>query len=223
MKNLMENLKKNKAFTIMELLIVIAVLAILITIIPNLNLFVENAAKKEGVQLVRAIIEQERVYKADNGDYFIPKNANDADAYESLQNWKTIKTLLLDNNYFKPEKVKKNNNKIEIEWAGNDNEPENFNKVIVEVSSTNKTNCNLSNNYQKCKLEVEVKASPKSKAKGWHIRGHLIEVTEDGYKEKKVKDKKNKKEVVSKIIFKDIKEDENGSIPDNNAWQEIAL
>jgi len=202
MYNIMRNLKEIKAFTIIELLIVTVILAILLLIVPNLDLFVQNAVKKEGVLLVRTIIEQERVYKADNGTFSMN--------CESVQNWKTVKTLLLDNKYFKPENIQNNNGKTTIiyQTATIDN-PDNFGAVIVRISSNTSTNKKC--NDTKCKLEIEVKASYKTKASGWHVMGHLIEGT--GIKDKKGKDTANK------IVFEEAKEIE-GALTD---WQEISL
>ena len=199
----MKKLKEIKAFTIVELLVVTIILAILVLIVPNLDLFVQNAVKKEGVLLVRTIIEQERVYKADNGAFSMN--------CESVQNWKTVKTLLLDNKYFKPEKIE---DKGKIGWSNdadiNDTSSYDlFNKVIVEISTSTKKACT----DEKCKLEVEVKASYKTKAAGWHVRGHLIEGTD-------IKDKKGKF-VANKIVFKDVQEVDGTTT--GQTWQEISL
>ena len=205
MKNLIKILKTNKAFSVMELLIVLAIVAILLLILPNLNLFLENAVKKEGVQLVRSIIEQERVYKADNGAF--------STNCESIQNWKTIKTLLLDNKYFKPEGQLGSKGKIGYSSSGSPTSTDNFNKVIQDISIPQ--NCSSFNKEgEKCKLEVEIKASYKTKAAGWHIKGHLIEG-------KEVKNKKGDL-VPSKIVFEENKENSSGQIA-NDSWQEVAL
>jgi len=201
----MKKLKQSKAFTMMELLVVIIILGILMLIIPNLDLFYLSAAKKEGVQLVRAIIEQERVYNADNGYYFIFDNDNDKG--KAIQNWKPIKALLIDNKYFKPEK--EDSSDIDID-GGKINYGNDYNKIVLHISSGN---CTGQYNDD-CRLEVEVKASPKSRVKGWHIKGHLIEG-------KVVKNNKND-EVVNRIIFEEA-EEQNGSIQMEQSWQEITL
>ena len=194
----MKKLKQSKAFTMMELLVVIIILGILMLIIPNLDLFYLSAAKKEGVQLVRAIIEQERVYNADNGYYFIFDNDNDKG--KTIQNWKPIKALLIDNKYFRPEK----DDSSDIDFDGND-----YNKIVLYISSGN---CTGQHNDD-CRLEVEVKASPKSRVKGWHIKGHLIEGNQ-------VENNKGVG-VVNRIIFEEA-EEQNGSIQ-GQSWQEITL
>ena len=85
----------DKAFTMIEMLLVIIILGILVLIIPNLDMFYLNDVKKEGVLLVRTVIEQERIFKADNVEY-------ETDC-SKVQNWRPVKTILIDNKYFRPE------------------------------------------------------------------------------------------------------------------------
>ena len=190
----------NRAFTMIEMLLVIIILGILVLIIPNLDLFYLNAVKKEGVLLVRTIIEQERIYKADNGDYYTVDNSDEGKA---VQNWRPVKSLLVDNKYFNAEP----DSDGKIGYSDSYDVDGKFSKVILNIK--NKT-CGNDN----CRLEVEVKASPKSRAKGWHVRGHLIE-GHDG----DVKNKKGK-EVVSTIKFEEGQENSSKSV---ESWQEIAL
>lgn len=194
----MKKLKYCKAFTIIELLIVMVILGILVLIIPNLDMFYLNAVKKEGVLLVRTIIEQERVYKADNGKYYTTDDDDtDNTRKKSVQNWKPIKTLLIDNKYFNAD-VESDG---KIGYSDANEADKKFSQVIQKITSDNNGG-----------LIVEVKASPKLRAAGWHIKGHLIEG----------KDLRNKnKDVVNKIIFEEGKE-ENGS-HSVNSWKEIVL
>lgn len=176
----MKNLKNIKAFTIIELLIVMVILGVLLLIVPNLELFVENAVKKEGVLLVRTIIEQERIYKADNGKFFLfNKGSNN---YKKIQEWKTIKTLLIDNKYFRPEKL-----------AGAEIKTDLTEQVITFVKDSDLDSIHIKQNNEKIALEVEIKASDYSKVKNWKIRGFLIE----------------KKDEKPEIKFQDSKDDTN--------------
>jgi len=194
MKNLIKTLKTNKAFTAIELLIVLVILVILLLLIPNLDLFVENAIKKEGVLLARTIIEQERVYKADNGYYLIEENGDSHDIkikkIKEIHNWKPVKTLLLENKYFRPENS--DTGKTTFDSKGNIN-IESANHKIIELPTKGQGNC---------KFEVVIKASDISRANGWYIKGQLIE-------------EKNKKPVLK---FKNKHEKKTGDV-----WEDISI
>lgn len=191
-------MNKIKAFTIIEMLVAIAIMGILLLVVPNLNLFVKNAVKKEGVLLARTIIEQERIFKADNGKY-------ETDGVK-IQNWKPVKTLLIENKYFRPETKDSSGIKINLNSTNNE--------ILTIKSVSEPTSCNKNKSNSKCCLEVEVKASEYSSAKGWHIKAHLIEGTN-------VENKKGKA-VANKIIFEEAKGSESGTV-ENDQWEEIAL
>lgn len=214
----MKNLKQKKAYTMIELLVVLVILGILLLLIPNLDLFYASAVKKEGAQLVRAIIEQERIYKADNGEYYTTDDDNDYNSKrQAVQNWKPIKLLLMDNKYFKPENA---DGDIDLDTDGKilceEAPPVHFSKIICNIST--KT-CNKTG----CSLDVEVKASYRSRVAGWHIKGHLMELINSS--NDRIKNNKGNN-VVSKIVFEEAQESNVGGQWDKNVndkWKEIAL
>lgn len=222
----MKNLKQNKAYTMIELLVVLVILGILLLLVPNLDLFYASAAKKEGAQLVRAIIEQERIYKADNGEYYTTEHDDGNNSKkQSVQNWKPIKLLLMDNKYFRPEDA---NGDIDLETANSSNknnrkilcreDSTHFSKIIFNISTTT---CNKPD----CSLDVEVKASYGSRMAGWHIKGHLIELINNNGVIDEIKNNKGEK-VVSKIVFEEAQESNVGGQWDediNDKWKELAL
>lgn len=151
----MKNIKNIKAFTMIEMLVVLIILGILVLIVPRMDAFYLNSVKKEGVLLARTVIERERIYKADNGNYF-EFDAHDTDKIEEIQNWKSIKTLLTDNKYFRPERQ-----------SGEEYQTD-LSEIVIESVKYEKQN-------QNNKLEVVVRASPYSRVAGWKIKGILIE------------------------------------------------
>jgi len=62
--------RRSSAFTILEIMIVIVIMAVLATIaIPRYSVTMEKTRSTEGVQILQALVQAQKVYRFENGSF----------------------------------------------------------------------------------------------------------------------------------------------------------